>query len=308
MKSKTYTIPSPVDGLPLSVLLTEPDEGNIRAVFQIVHGMAEMKERYTDFMEYLSTLGYACIIHDHRGHGQSMRSKEDKGYFYGVSGLALAEDVRAVSQEVKKLYPGKKHILMGHSMGSLVVRCFVKKYDDMIDGLIVMGPPSKNPAVGMGQFMAKTIALFRGRHHRSHFLNNVVFGSYAMSVKNRRTTYDWLSVNRENVDFYIHHDLCGFCFTLDGFLGLFELLKETYDESGWKASNPSLPILFVSGAEDPCIGSEENFRYAIDFMHERSYWDISSIMYPGMRHEILNETDNRKVYQDISNWLETKIR
>ena len=142
---KTVYLTSKQDGLKLHVLLMEP-EGEPKGIVQIVHGMAEHKERYEPFMEMLCKHGYISVIHDHRGHGKSIRKEEDLGYFYDESGTAIIEDVHQITQWTKERYGKLPYHLFGHSMGSLVVRCYLKKYDDELDSLIVCGSPSENKA------------------------------------------------------------------------------------------------------------------------------------------------------------------
>ena len=136
---------SEADALEISVLCLMPEAGvHPRAIVQLVHGMSEYKERYIPFMEYLTSKGYISVIHDHRGHGKSVKDEADLGYFYDNSGKAIIEDVHQVTTWMKERY-GKElpYHLFGHSMGSLVVRCYLKKYDNELDSLIVCGSPSE---------------------------------------------------------------------------------------------------------------------------------------------------------------------
>ena len=141
------------DGLQLAMLISEP-AGEPKGIVQIVHGMCEHKERYVPFMEYLSSHGYICAVHDHRGHGETVRSEEDLGYMYKGGWRALVEDIRLVQNEIKASYPILPYTLFGHSMGSMAVRSFTKRYDDSIDTLFVCGCPSYNPAGGAGRLLA----------------------------------------------------------------------------------------------------------------------------------------------------------
>lgn len=182
MKEESITVKSNSDGLELSVYTAEPDEGPVQGIFQIVHGMSEMKERYRGFIEYLTGLGFACIIHDHRGHGQSVKSKEDLGYFYGGGGRAVVEDTHQITEVARMHWPNLPVILFGHSMGSLIVRCYLKKYDGELTGLIVSGSPSKNPAVGVGRAMAGIQKAFHGDRYKSPSLNKMAFSGYLKNI------------------------------------------------------------------------------------------------------------------------------
>ena len=132
MLMKSLKLKASADDLNLAVLVSEP-ECAPKGVFQIVHGMCEHKERYAAFMEYLSGHGYVCVIHDHRGHGESVKTPDDLGFMYKGGWRAMVEDVKLVADWAKAHYPGLKHVLLGHSMGSMVVRSFTKRHDDMID-------------------------------------------------------------------------------------------------------------------------------------------------------------------------------
>lgn len=146
---------------------------------QLVHGMAEHKERYLPFMEYLADHGYVAVIHDHRGHGKSVRSRQDLGYMYGGGADALLKDIKTVNRKLREDFPGLPLILFGHSMGSLAVRAFASEHDNYMDMLIVCGSPSKNPARPLGEFIARFEKILFGSKHKSRVLEMLSFGSFA---------------------------------------------------------------------------------------------------------------------------------
>ena len=131
---------SEADGLEISVLCICPEEKPYRAIVQLVHGMCEHKERYIPFMEYLAEQGFVTVIHDHRGHGRSVRSKDDLGYMYGSGAEGMLKDIAKVNHDIRKYFPDLPLILMGHSMGSLAVRAFASEHDDCLDMLILSVP------------------------------------------------------------------------------------------------------------------------------------------------------------------------
>lgn len=296
-------IPSNYDQLDLDVRSVEP-EGEIRGIVQISHGMSEYKERYLPLMRYLASHGYACVIHDHRGHGKSIRSQEDLGYFYGGGSGALVEDLFQVTCLAKEQWPGVPVILVGHSMGSLIARNYIKKYDDQLQTLILTGSPSKNPAVKLGILIAWTEGKLFGRRHRSKLLEALSFGSYMARFPGEKSRFGWTCSDPEVVEEYDRSRLCGFTFSCDAYLGLLKLMEETYNQKNWKCYNPQLPILFLGGTEDPCIGSGRKFYHAIRCLYSVGYHNITQKRYPGMRHEILNEKGKEKVYQNILTFIE----
>ena len=280
---KTVYLTSKQDGLKLHVLLMEPKQSP-KGIVQICHGMAEHKERYEPFMQMLCNNGYISVIHDHRGHGKSVKDAVDLGYFYDDSGKAIIEDAHQVTTWMKERYGGElPYHLFGHSMGSLVVRCYLKKYDDELDSLIVCGSPSENKAAKAAGFLAKT-ACKMGAHKKGKFFQ--------------------ISYNKENVKAYDENPLDGFVFSNNGFLNLFLLMDETYNKKGWQVKHPSLPILFIAGADDPCIGSKKQYAQAMTTLKKRGYNQVRGMLFLNRRHEILNEDDVEKVYDAVLHFLE----
>lgn len=298
MKTSEYKIRSHFDELDLSVLVSVPESAEPKAVVQFAHGMCEHKERYLPFMEFLCDNGYACIIHDHRGHGQSVKKPEDLGYFYRSGWEAVVGDIFVVNGMAKGMFPDRPVFLFGHSMGSLAVRCFAKRFDDLIDGLVVCGSPSKNPATGVGLLFTRFIAAVRGDRHRPGLIQKMAFEGYNRKFGSEGTNA-WLSTDRQVVKEYNDDPSCGYTFTANGFIGLFNLMKDCYNLDGWQISKPDMPVLFIAGTDDPCITSHSDFVLAADHMRMAGYANVKSHLYNGMRHEILNETDRTVVWKDV---------
>ena len=300
---ETFTVPGAADGVRLSTLVIAPESP--KAVLQLVHGMAEHKERYIPFMNYLSEAGYACVICDLRGHGATVTDPKDLGWM-GKGGMqALVDDVHCVTDWAKAQYPGLPFFLFGHSMGSMIVRSYLKRYDRDIDGLVVCGSPSKNPAAGLGDFLAGCISCFRGPRYRSEFLANLCTGNNDKKFKADGIKNAWLSTNKANVQAYNNDPLCGFVFTVNGYRnGLFRLMKDIYSPEGWNVTKPDLPVHFIAGAEDPCIINLKKFSQAVSFLRGRGYREVTSQVYPKLRHEILNEIGREDVWRDVRERLD----
>lgn len=307
---KELKLISGYDKLQLSAIAVEPAKAwypQAKGVVVLVHGMAEHKERYIPFMKYLAENGYISLIHDHRGHGASVRSEDDLGFLYkkGEDGIVL--DVVQMVQYAKAKYHLPVH-LFGHSMGSLIVRLFIQKHDTEIDSLTISGCVGPNGAAGIGGKLAAMIGKFKGDHYRSAFLNNMAFGAYNKNIPDAKSVFAWLSVNEDNVKTYEEDPLCGYCFTANGFEALMKMVKGCYDAGRYQAKNINLPILFVSGKDDPCYGGEKGWNSAIDFIKKLGYVDVEGHLLDGMRHEILNETDHEKVYEMILANIEKAYR
>lgn len=297
---------SEADGLRISELSICPEELPYKGVLQIVHGMSENKERYEPFMEYMAALGYVTVIHDHRGHGQSVRSGDDLGYMYGGGADAMLADIRTVNRDIREKFPDLPLILMGHSMGSLAVRAFAAEHDDCMDMLIICGSPSNQKARVIGNIIANVEGHILGMRHKSRILEFLAFGSFSLKFRGEGNKNAWICSDPEVYEVYSDSELCGFTFTDDAYLALFQLMKRAYDVKHWKCTNPDLPVLFISGAEDPCLGNVRKFADAVQNMRCVGYRDVKGKLYRGMRHEILNEKNKEKVYHDISVYLRKK--
>lgn len=299
---KELIIPSSSDSISLSTLVTEPSSAP-KAVLQIVHGMAEHKERYIPLMNYLSDRGYVCVINDLRGHGKSVSTPDDLGYMGKVGWKGLVHDEHDVTEWIQKEYKDIPLFLFGHSMGSLIVRSYCKTFDNDIHGLIVCGSPSANPLVGTGKFIASCIKLFKGSRFRSPLLTKLTTGAYGKKFR-KEAPNAWICSDPAVVDAYNRDPLCGFPFTVNGYTALFNLLEDVYSNKGWLVRNHSLPVLFIAGSEDPCIDGINNFSKAVSFFRSVGYSSVTSKVYPKMRHEIHNEIGKETVWEDIADTLD----
>lgn len=294
------------DGLPLEVMTIAPDT-DVRAVMVIHHGMCEHKERYIWFMKQMSGQGIACVIADMRGHGASVRKEKDRGYFNGTDTKGVILDLHQVIYYAKELYPGLPVILFGHSMGSLVVRDYIKAHDFDLAGVILCGAPCKNFAAGMAHMMTSLLDHGPGKYHRSGLLYKAVLGSYDKAFRQERKTNGWLTVDQKVCDLYEADALCGIPFTIDGYRCLTGLLKEVYAKKGWDVTAPELPILLIAGSDDPVIGGVKGFRHTVHFLRGRGYYTVRGKLYVGYRHEILNDHCREQVVKDLGIWIRNMI-
>lgn len=305
MQKREFTLQSKYDNLALSCAEYAAEgvtQTNARGVVQIVHGMCEYKERYEGFIDYLTQNGYIVFAHDHRGHGGSVTANENLGYFGDKKGEAIVDDAALVTDEIRRLYPGLSVTLFGHSMGSLVVRAYIQKYEEKIDKLIVCGSPSKNSLAGFGLMLNGVISAFRGKKYRSRLMANASTGGgddkFPGEGKNAWLTRDKTVVEKYNAD-----EKCNFVFSCNGFSNLLHLVKNAYKKK-YPAQHSDLPIFFMAGADDPVIGSEKKWLAAQQFLRDVGYKNVTGKSYPKMRHEILNELGKEEVYADALAFIE----
>ena len=295
--TERITLDSKYDGLPLSVMLVRP-EGEVRCLVQLAHGMCEHKERYQPFMEFLASRGCLCAIHDHRGHGASVRSADDLGYFYADGDQGVVEDLHQITRWMRDQWPELPLILFGHSMGSLAVRAYADSYDKDIDALIVCGSPGENAAAGVGLVLIRLLSAIFGERHHSALVQKMTIGAFAKRFPSAEHPSSWISANVENVIAYEADPLCTFTFTLNGNRALLRLMRRAYGLSPTRG-NPQLPVRFFSGAEDPCAPDEKGFWHAVERMKQAGFADVEGKLFPGLRHEILNEVRRQEVFETI---------
>lgn len=283
-----------------------PETENVVCVVQLVHGMAEYIARYDEFARFLAGHGIVVVGNDHLGHGDTAReSGMPFGYFCDQDPATVAvRDVHRLKKITQEQYLGVPYIIIGHSMGSFILRNYLMRYGKGIDGAIILGTGIKPKAlIRIVAVLTKILTVFQGKKHKSLFINALAFGTYEKRIENKRTTIDWFSSDADAVDKYLEDDLCGFTFTLNGFSTLFELIKRTWDQEGLKEIPKKLPILIASGTQDPVGDYGEGPKKLYDEYLNLDLTKVQLKLYNECRHELLNEGIREQVYKDLLNWI-----
>lgn len=282
--------------------LVPENNADIKGVLMIVHGMAEHTDRYLDVAKYLCEKGIAVYMHEHAGHGRSIKTHEDLGWFGEKDGNEkITDDVYTVLKTVKKNHPDKKLVIWGHSMGSFVSRRFCAKYPDAADAFIFCGTSGANPAAALGAMIADMIGKIKGSHYKSTFINNLAFGSYNKKF-NGSTGFEWLSVDQENIDKYVADDLCGYLFTAYGYRDLFKLLGSVSSNAWYEAVPKDKPIKLISGQDDPVGNYGKGVQEVYEKLKSTGHNNVTIKLYEGLRHEIHNEKEKAVIYADIADF------
>lgn len=299
---KEFDFLSSFDGLKIHAAIAVPS-GNFNGIVQLVHGMCEYKERYFAFMDYLASEGFITVIHDNRGHGKSICNDEDLGFLYKNGGQGFVSDIAQIHKIVKEAYPDLPYFMFSHSMGSLGARIFIKEHDADINGLIISGCPCFSNFSAFARCIQSALSRKLGSHFRSEKIYNILDTTLNKKFNDENLKNAWLCSDKEVVEKFNNDPMCNFFFTLNGYEALLYLLKQTYSSKGWRIENPSLPIRFLSGKNDPCMISEKKFSKAIKMLEKLGYESVSHRIFDGMRHEIINEKNNTVVYKDIAKTL-----
>lgn len=282
--------------------------GEPKAILQIVHGMTEYFGRYEGFAEYLSENGILVIGHDHIGHGKSA-NPEDYGYFGSKDGWKIwIEDVHILRNMIQKKHPGIPYFILGHSMGSLILRAYLIRYREGLAGAILTGTAGKNNLNGLGLILVAAMRKIYGDRHRSQFVHDMAFGSNNKKVKTPKNKYEWLSTDEVISNKYADDPMCTFIFTLAGFTDLFNLLAFV-SQDDWAGKIPcDIPVLLASGLMDPVGKYGKGPSEVCENLTKAGNTNVSLFLYEDMRHEILNERGRAAVYGDMLNCILGEVK
>ena len=291
----------------VNVVMWCPDETEYDkpvAVLQICHGMIEYIDRYDGFARYMAERGFVVVGNDHLGHGKSVCTDDDLGFFKDKNpGEALAKDAHHLTVLIKKMYPGIPYYLAGHSMGSFVTRRYICDYGYELDGVIVMGTGHQPaPMVLAGKMLADAVRLIKGDRYRSRLISKIMFGTYNKRIKNVRTVNDWLTRDEAVVDEYNAGKLTTFLFTVNGYRELMNMILYVRKPRNIERIPKNLPMLMISGLDDP-VGEYGKGVYRAYNSYHGHIDDIDLRLYEDCRHELCNELNKEEIYEEIHGWI-----
>ena len=280
-----FTLPSSAPGRMLHAFRCVP-EGKVRAIVQLSHGMVEFIDRYKPLAEYLAARGILVTGNDHLGHGGSIRTRADYGYFAEPDGnRAVLDDLHAMTVLTKQLYPGVPYFLLGHSMGSFYARQYLCEWGSELDGAIILGTGFQPKAlVAFARTVCRVLAVFFGWQHRSRLVAELSFLGYNKGLEGRT-----------------------FTFTLNAYYSMFTGILRLYDPAFLARMPKDLPVLFLAGDADPVGERSAGVRRAVQSMKDAGMRDVQVKFYPGARHELLVETNRAEVFADIGDFVERHL-
>ena len=285
-------------------------DGEAKAIVQIAHGIAEHIDRYAEFMEFLAGNGYIVVANDHLGHGKSINGPEDLGFFAANDGWNyVLRDMEKLHDRTVKEHPGLPYVMFGHSMGSFLTRTYLIRYPGKYDAAILSGTGHQAKAMVLsGYALASTAVKLYGPRKIGEKLNAIAFGAYNKGFENPRTEFDWLSRDEAQVDKYLADPLCGFVATVSLFRDMMGGIKFITDQKNINTMSRTQPIYFMSGDCDPVGDNGKGVERAYKAFCDAGLHDVMIRLYPGGRHEMLNEVNKYDVYRDILAWLQEKVK
>ncbi len=307
MKQEFY-YPS-ADGLTQIHAIEWIPETKVRGVLQIAHGMVEFIDRYDRFAKKCASRGFYVVGNDHLGHGKSVTDESNLGYFAKHDGnFCVIADMQQLREDTRKKYPEVPYFLLGHSMGSFLARQFIEKYGEGLSGAIIMGTGYQPMStLNLGISLTGVLQKAKGGHFRSTMINNMALGSYNKSFEPARTKNDWLTRDEAIVDAYEANPLNQFMFTVNGYYNLFRGLRYAQRRENLEKIPKGLPILVVSGQNDPVGECGKGPKIVAQTYRETGIKDVTLKLFPDDRHEILNELDRESVDRYLLEWIEERM-
>lgn len=279
-----------------------------RGVVQIVHGVAEHMGRYEDTARYLTEHGFAVCGEDHLGHGLTAEGGTF-GYFGPKNGWdTVVQDVHQLRQRMGERFPGLPYFILGHSMGSFLTRTYLIRWPGTVTGAVLSGTGQEAGAlVAFGQRLSALLCRIKGPDYVSPLVYQLSLGNYDRAFRPNRTDSDWLSRDQDSVDAFLADPLCGFQPTVGMFRDMLGGIRYIGDPVNAVRMDQYTPVLFLSGDHDPVGSMGRGVRRVEKLFREAGCRDVTVKLYPGARHEILNETNRAEVQQDLLDWLEKKL-
>lgn len=282
---------------------------NIKGVIQLTHGMTEYMGNYENFADFLCNNGFLVIGHDQIGHGHSVQGPEELGHFSKKDSVdILIKDMHNVMEKVKIEYPKIPYFLFGHSFGSFLSRIFAGIYGSELNGLILSGTGNADiKNVKSALKLVRAVRITKKANYRSKLVLKNIFGQFSDKIENPKNMHEWLCRDEESVEEYLNNPLNNYIYTLNGFSTLFYAVLKMQDEEIYECTPKRLPILLMSGSEDPVGEYTKKVLEVYEQYKKHEIEDITIKIYQEARHNILQETNKNEVMKDCLNWILKKL-
>lgn len=294
------------DGGQVFVRTWHPD-ASPRAVMLVLHGMQEHGGRYGGLARALEPLGLVVVVPDHRGHGRSVSRPEALGVLGPEGHEGVIRDIELLMDLCRSRYPGLPLVLLGHSWGSFLAQAVAQRRGGDLAGLVLSGTNGRNPLVLPGVLLARLVCAFRGSDRPADLLETLSMGHFNRAFEPGPTGKEWLSRDPEEVRAYVQDPACGFKCPNSFFLEMVRLLHRTWRPTAEARMPRHLPVLFLTGTEDPVSEKGRGVRVLIDRWRRGGMEDLSARWYAGARHEVFHEINREQVFEDLRQWLRDRV-
>ena len=283
-------------------------DGEVRAVLQIAHGVAEHIYRYAPFMEFLAENGFVVVANDHLGHGKTAENEQELCFFAEKDGWNdVVSDMDTLHKLTAAKYPDVPYFLFGHSMGSFYARWYAEKWPESITALVISGTAGPSFMNVVGQRLAGLIARVKGPRYVSPLMVKLNFGSYCRKIENAQSPNAWLSRDKSVVKAYDADGLCTFRFTAATYREMLATLNHVSTKAWAQAIDKDLPVLLIAGDCDPVGDYGSGVRKVWAMLGDAGVRDLTCQIFEGGRHELHNETNRDEVFDYVLTWIEDHI-
>lgn len=273
---------------------------NPKGIMQISHGMAESGDRYTAFAEFMNERGFIVVADDHRGHGETDPGRT--GYSEGDMWNGTLKDLAALNKIYREKYPELPYVIFGHSYGSFLTQAYIERYPDNPCGAVLCGSAYLHDITSFaGKVVAGFNCLIGRKNKRAEFIAKLSFGAYNKKCPEGTT---FISSIKEECDKYDSFPDCNYTLSYNFYRSFFKNLAKNYKKKYYKNINADNPILIISGQDDPVGGYGKLVDKLYDFYkHKVGVERVEKVLYPGVRHELLNDTSREDAYKKIGDFI-----
>ncbi|MFH2112904.1 MAG: alpha/beta hydrolase [Spirochaetota bacterium] len=296
------------DGIELFVRKWSPGS-TAKAIVLAAHGVGEHSGRYSGLASALTAAGYEVWMPDQRGHGKTASSSGGYGWFAAKDGFSrVVDDLKELRDKAASELPGLPVLLLGHSMGSSIARAYIGRFGNSLAGCALSGILSLPPLLQkLGTLIVNAGRALQGGRGIAKFADSMTLGSYGNAYKPLRTPFDWLSRDTAVVDAYIADPECGFTCTWDFFRDMNSGTKYILDPGTIAKIPKNLPVYIFAGDTDPVGAAIGGVEKLASSYRSAGMGKVETRLYPGGRHEMLNETNRDEVIRDLVAWMDEQL-
>jgi alpha-beta hydrolase superfamily lysophospholipase len=303
MKTRSILLNGTKDSV-LHVDVYQPNNDS-KGILHILHGMGEHAKRYKTFAAFMAEKGFIVIVHDHRGHGQSLKPTQAVGILDKTdTHQAMVDDINVIQDYIVTTYPNKPITLLGHSMGSMLLRQYLGTYQPNIDKAIIMGtlPVYSRFYIKLMRSLVALMRPFSSMSKRHNVLSNMLNSGLIKKIDNPKSRFDWLSYDELNVSTYISDPLSGYAYNYRFYQSFFKLIDQVC-KTQTIMRTPKIPLMIISGNDDP-INHKNKAIETVSTAY--SSFDITIKNVTNARHEVLNDKNKDETYNTIYTWMTTE--
>ena len=281
-------------------------KGDPVGIVQLIHGVADCVSRYEELAEYLADAGYLVVGEDHPGHGLSVGEVDQFGFMTG-GWMGTVKVIRQLHQKVRSEYPKLPYVMLGHSMGSFLLRTYLFTYHDDLSGAILSGTGWQPDAIlPGGALLCREEAARLGERGNSQLIQSMIFGAYNKKFAPNRTPYDWVCSVDEEVDKYAANPFCTWRPTIQLCTEMLRGIRMIQNRDNLSRMQKKLPVYFFAGQLDPVGNMGNGVLKCVQAFKDAGMQDVTVELYPNMRHECHHEYSKDKVFEDIVAWIRSK--